>query len=106
MGILLGYVLKNFKDMKLNKTHLKIGWYVSTVSLLLAFFGPGEIINLLKLFLKIIFSISAPMGDINYEFNATHAAHYAAFAPIAWCLFFGWVILTSQLGYQSKFIVL
>jgi peptidoglycan/LPS O-acetylase OafA/YrhL len=43
------------------------------------------------------------MGDINYKFNATHAAHYAAFAPIAWCIFFGWLILTTQLGHRSEF---
>jgi hypothetical protein len=42
MGILLGYVLRKFKDIKLTNAHLKIGWYVSTASLLLAFFGPGE----------------------------------------------------------------
>lgn len=41
MGMMLGYVLRKFKDLKLSKTHLKIGWYVSTVCLLLAFFGPG-----------------------------------------------------------------
>lgn len=43
------------------------------------------------------------MGDISYKFNATHAAYYASLAPIAWCSFFGWLILTSQLGYHSKF---
>lgn len=41
MGMMLGYVLRKFKDMKLSNTQLKIGWYVSTTSLLLAFFGPG-----------------------------------------------------------------
>ena len=85
MGIGLGYILRMFKDTKLSSSQLKIGWYLSIASLLLAFFGP------------------APMGDIDYKFNATHAAHYAAFAPIAWCLFFGWIILVSQLGYKSKF---
>lgn len=84
MGLLLGCVLRKFKNAKLSKTQLKIGWYVSTASLLLAFFGP------------------APMGDISYKYNVTQAAHYAALAPIAWCLFFGWVILSSQLGYHSK----
>lgn len=86
MGIILGYVLRMFKNMKLTKTQLKFGWYASIASLLLAFFGP------------------APMGDIDYKYNATHAAHYAAFAPIAWCFFFGWIILVSQLGYKSNFL--
>lgn len=88
MGIILGYILRKFKDAKLSKMQIRVGWYVSTAALLMAFFGP------------------APMGDITYKFNATHAAHYAAFAPIAWCLFFGWMILTSQLGYKSKNTIL
>lgn len=83
MGIVLGYTLRMFKDIKLTKSQLKVGWYCSTASLLLAFFGP------------------APMGDIDYEFNSIHAAHYAAFAPIAWCIFFGWIIFVAQLGHKS-----
>lgn len=86
MGIGLGYILRMMKDLKLSERQLKVGWYLSTASVLLAFFGP------------------APMGDIDYKFNSTHAAHYAAFAPIAWCLFFGWIILVSQLGYKSSLI--
>lgn len=88
MGIGLGYILRMFKDWKLSQCQLKIGWYLSTACLFLAFFGP------------------APMGDINYKFNSTHAAIYAAFAPIAWCIFFAWIILVSQLGYKSKFVIL
>lgn len=84
MGIILGYVIRMCKDLKLTNSQLKIGWYLSTASVLLAFFGP------------------APMGDIDYKFNSTHAAHYAAFAPIGWCVFFGWIILVSQLGYRSE----
>lgn len=83
MGIILGYFLRKFKDIKLSKRQIKIGWYVSTAAMLISFFGP------------------APMGDISYQFSATHAAHYAAFAPIGWCLFFAWMILTSHLGYKS-----
>jgi hypothetical protein len=85
MGIFLGYILRMFKDMKLTQSQLKIGWYLSIASLMLAFFGP------------------APMGDIDYKYNATQASNYAAFAPIAWCFFFGWIILVSQLGYKSEF---
>jgi hypothetical protein len=84
MGIGLGYILRMMKDLKLSSKQLKIGWYLSTASLLFAFFGP------------------APMGDIDYKFNSTHAAHYAAFAPIAWNIFFGWIIFVSQFGYKSE----
>lgn len=83
MGIGLGYALRIFKDTKLTSRQLKFGWYFSIASVLLAFFGP------------------APMGDIDYKYNATPAAYYAAFAPIAWCVFFGWIILVSELGYKS-----
>ena len=84
MGILLGYILRKYKDIKLTQTQLTMGWYISTGLLLSAFCAP------------------APMGTMGYKFNPTHAAHYAAFAPIGWCLFFAWIIFTSQLGYKSK----
>lgn len=87
MGIGLGYVLRMFKDIKLTQSQLKIGWYLSIASLLLAFFGP------------------APMGDIDYKYDAAQASQYAAFAPIVWCIFFGWIIFVSQLGYKSELIV-
>ncbi|GAB0089047.1 uncharacterized protein DMENIID0001_035260 [Sergentomyia squamirostris] len=83
MGVLLGYVLRRYKNISLTPTQLKIGWYSNTALMLVAFFGP------------------APMGSIGYEYNPTHAAHYAAFAPIAWCSFFAWIIFTSHLGYES-----
>lgn len=84
MGIGLGYILRMFGDTKLTSSQIKVGWYLSTLSLMLAFFGP------------------APMGDIDYKFDATQAAHYAAFAPILWNIFFGWIIVVSQLGYKSR----
>ena len=84
MGILIGYLLRKFKNIKLTKFQIYFGWIINTILILGAFFGP------------------APMGSINYIYNPTHAAHYAAFAPIAWCSFFAWIIITSHLGYESK----
>jgi peptidoglycan/LPS O-acetylase OafA/YrhL len=88
MGILLGYVLRITKDhvIKLTNKQLNIGWYFSIGCLLFAFFSP------------------APMGDIDYKYNPTHAAFYAAITPIAWCIFFIWIIFLSESGYSSKFI--
>lgn len=40
----------------------------------------------------------AKMGDRSYIYNRVDAANYAAFAPITWCLFFGWIIFTSHTG--------
>lgn len=86
MGIGLGYALRMFRSVKLSASQLKIGWYLSVTSLLLAFFGP------------------APMGDIDYKYDAMEASNYAAFAPILWCIFFGWIILVAELGYTSEFL--
>ncbi|KXJ67815.1 hypothetical protein RP20_CCG010232 [Aedes albopictus] len=44
------------------------------------------------------------MGSIHYEYNAFHAANYAAFSPIAWCIFFSWVVFTSHLGYKNTLV--
>lgn len=84
MGVLLGYGLRKYKDQKISDSHLRLGWVIGVACLLLSTFGP------------------APMGRIDYEYNSTHAAIYAAFAPVAWCLFFGWAVFVSHLGYKSR----
>ena len=84
IGIILGYILRIYKDIKLTPTQLTMGWYISIGFILSAFCAP------------------APMGKMGYKFNPSHAAYYAAFAPIGWCLFFAWIIFASQLGYKSK----
>lgn len=66
------------------QTQLKLGWYVSSVLFVAAFFGP------------------APMGSISYVYNEYHAAVYAALGPMAWCGLFAWIVFTSHLGYESK----
>ncbi|ALC49761.1 drd [Drosophila busckii] len=85
MGILLGYVLRKFQGAQLSSLQLRLGWLAATVCVLASLLGP------------------APMGDINYVYNSTHAAIYAAFAPIAWCLFFSWIVFVSHNGYTNKF---
>ena len=85
MGIFLGYGLRQFRGISLSKSQLRLGWFVATLCLLASLLGP------------------APMGDISYTYNSTHAAIYAAFAPIAWCIFFSWVVFVSHNGYKSKY---
>ncbi|XP_036319972.1 O-acyltransferase like protein-like [Rhagoletis pomonella] len=85
MGILLGYCLRKYPGIKLSRTQLRFGWVVATACVLTSLLGP------------------APMGDINYQYNSTHAAIYAAFAPIAWCMFFSWIVFVSHNGYKNKF---
>lgn len=84
IGILLGYSLRIYKDIKLSKSTINLGWTISIILLAASFIGPS------------------PMGSINYKYDSTHAALYAAFAPIGWCSFFAWIIFTSHLGYTSK----
>lgn len=84
MGIFLGYGLRQFRGLRLTNSQLRLGWFVAIACLLASLLGP------------------APMGDITYTYNATHAAIYAAFAPIAWCIFFSWVVFVSHNGYKSK----
>ncbi|XP_052873828.1 nose resistant to fluoxetine protein 6 [Anopheles cruzii] len=86
MGVILGYACSRYKTTKLSTQQLRTGWYVSTASIALAFFGP------------------APMGSLHYVYNPLHAASYAAFSPIAWCLFFAWIVFTANLGYSNKLI--
>lgn len=85
MGILLGYCLRKYRGIQLTKTQLRLGWIVATACVFASLLGP------------------APMGDINYQYNTTHAAIYAAFAPIAWCIFFAWIVFVSHNGYKNKF---
>ncbi|XP_054728013.1 nose resistant to fluoxetine protein 6 [Anastrepha obliqua] len=85
MGILLGYCLRKYRGIQLSTAQLRIGWVIATASVLVSLLGP------------------APMGHISYQYNKTHAAIYAAFAPIAWCIFFAWIVFVSHNGYKNKF---
>lgn len=83
IGILLGYCLRHFKDLKLTELQLNIGWMLSMSLLFSTIIG------------------TAMMSVADYEFSSSNSAKYSAFAPISWCLFFAWVIFTSQLGQES-----
>jgi hypothetical protein len=87
MGLLIGYFLRMTKEnkIKLTSKQLELGWYFSVGCFLVAFLSP------------------VPMSNINYQYNPTHAAYYAAISPIAWCLFFIWIIFLSESGYSSEF---
>ncbi|XP_055600965.1 nose resistant to fluoxetine protein 6 [Uranotaenia lowii] len=84
MGVMLGYACRVYKSTRLTPNQLRWGWYASWLLLMVAFFGP------------------APMGSMHYVYDPLHAANYAAFSPIAWCIFFAWAVFTSHLGYRNK----
>ena len=81
MGVVLGYILRHCgRDFKLKQSHLTLGWTLSAICLYLSVVTPSF------------------MGKVGYVYDAMHAANYAAFAPITWCLLFGWIIFTSYIG--------
>nr|XP_014275443.2 nose resistant to fluoxetine protein 6 [Halyomorpha halys] len=84
MGIALGYFLQQLgRDVKLKKAHLTLGWLVSLLLLYFSLVHPSK------------------MGDRSYVYDRMDAANYSAFAPIAWCLFFSWLIFISHTGNGS-----
>lgn len=84
MGILLGYVLTTqHKKIVLDEVYVKIGDALAILMFCLAFFGP------------------AYMGSMDYMYDPVGAAWYAAFAPIAWCASFGWVIYKAHFGQEG-----
>lgn len=62
------------------QTVLKIGWFLTIIMAIGAFFGP------------------APMGSVDYVYNPIHAASYNAFAPIGWCAIFIWMTFLAHTG--------
>lgn len=84
IGIVLGYLLRKHKGTRLTKNQLNLGWLLVSVLFLATFFA------------------CSMMSVYNYKFDVVDAALFSSVAPIPWCLFFAWVIYTSQLGYKSK----
>ncbi|RZC33579.1 nose resistant to fluoxetine protein 6, partial [Asbolus verrucosus] len=83
MGIFLGFLLRNFRNVALTRGQLRAGNTLALLSFSASFFGP------------------AVMGSIDYVYNPTDAAWYAAFAPILWCFSFGWIIFTAHIGHMG-----
>ncbi|CAH1130534.1 unnamed protein product [Ceutorhynchus assimilis] len=83
MGILMGYLLKKYSNTTLSKTQIRMGNTLALFSFLISYFGPSF------------------MGKIDYVYNPTDAALYAAFSPILWVASFCWIIYTSELGYTG-----
>lgn len=84
IGILVGYAMRMYKHVQLSRTQIFYGWAVSVAMILTVLWGPAR------------------MGDINYKYNAYHAAIYAALGPMGWCTLFIWIIFSTHIGYPSK----
>jgi hypothetical protein len=85
MGIALGYLLRNHKDIKLTSNQLTLGWIVTSVLFVLTAV------------------ISSFMSAYDYTFSAFDGALFSSIAPIPFCLFFAWMLYTAHLGYRSEF---
>ncbi|XP_030765294.1 nose resistant to fluoxetine protein 6-like [Sitophilus oryzae] len=83
MGVFMGYLLRKYKHVTFTKAQLRMGNTIALFSFLLSYLGPSF------------------MGNIDYVYNPTHAALYAAVSPILWVGSFCWVIFTTQLGYKG-----
>lgn len=53
-------------------------------------------------FLFIITGGTILMTDMNYKYSTLNAAIYTAFAPIAWCFIFAWIVYITHHGYNSE----
>nr|XP_022903854.1 nose resistant to fluoxetine protein 6 [Onthophagus taurus] len=85
MGIILAYILREYKNVQLKPIYVKIGNFLAITSFCGALFVPSF------------------MGDLNYIYNPVDAAWYAAYAPIMWCLCFAWFIYITHVGYRGYF---
>ena len=43
------------------------------------------------------------MASQQYVYNTRDAANFAAFTPIFWCLFLGWIIFVSYIGQAGTY---
>ncbi|CAH0557874.1 unnamed protein product [Brassicogethes aeneus] len=85
MGIFLGYILKFYRSTTLTNRQLQIGNAVALFSFVASVLVPSF------------------MGSIDYVYNPTDAAWYAAVAPILWCFSFAWIVFTTHIGHKGLF---
>ncbi|KRT78515.1 Acyltransferase, partial [Oryctes borbonicus] len=83
MGIILGYLLREHKDIRLKQIYIHIGNVIALLSFIGAFLAPSF------------------MGSYDYEYDPVEAAWYAAYAPILWCLCFAWIIYITHIGHKG-----
>lgn len=86
LGILLGYYLRNMKNIHLKPIVLNVGHATAIALFSIAFVAP------------------AFTSGRSYKYNPRHPAWYAGYAPIPWCLVWAWIIFTDCFGFHSKFI--
>lgn len=81
IGILVGAFLQHFKDTKLSKLQMSIGWFFANVSLV----------------------STIAICTLNQTYSPFNDALFASVAPITLCLFTSWIIILYQFRQGSKF---
>jgi hypothetical protein len=84
MGMLLGYVLRRYKDHKPTPNQVRIGWTFGVLSFVVTSIA------------------SVRMNFPDYAYDKYEAAIYAALAPPGWCVFSAWIIYISEKGSTSE----
>ena len=87
MGLLLGFILRKLKYVKLKQYQIMIGNLISAIST------------------TIIYKACVRMTGLDVEYDRGLHALYAAFAPILVCVPVSWLIFASQNGYRSEYEV-
>lgn len=85
MGMLLGYVLRKYKDHMPSPNQVRVGWTLGVLTLI------GTSIA------------SVRMNFPDYHYDKFQAGIYAALAPAGWCVFSAWIIYISEKGSKSEF---
>lgn len=83
MGIILGYYLRKYKDVKLTRKQVLTGWFITCL-------------NFIATIMMCAFSVT---------YDPISASFFAAIAPITWCLIFCWIIFAAQAGRKSKIYI-
>ncbi|KAL7027103.1 hypothetical protein ACKWTF_005310 [Chironomus riparius] len=86
IGLLLGFILRKLKYVKLKKYQIMLGNVISAIST------------------TIIYKACVRMTGLDVEYDRGLHALYAAFAPILVCVPVSWLIFASQNGYRNMLI--
>jgi hypothetical protein len=85
IGLMLGFVLRRFDNVKLTKLQYMI----------------GQVIN--GVVIAIVIGSGLMMTGVDVEYDVMMHSFFAAFAPILYCLHVGWIIFSAECGHKSEF---
>jgi peptidoglycan/LPS O-acetylase OafA/YrhL len=84
MGIMLGYYLRKYKNIRLTRKQIQTGWFITSFN----------------------FIATTIMCVISVTYDPISASFFAAIAPVTWCLIFCWIIFAAQAGHKRMFYII